>query len=171
MNGGERRFWEQFDCADEDVRFFFVTALSTLSSPARHIFTPTAGTTLVSYLHMTSVQRDSWEYVHQLYNTVHHHPADKRGIVPVLILGLQADQGDAGRRVARSEAETFASERDCYYRECSALTGEGVYDAFALIVQDAYLASVRYGGDSARLESRKNQGREEFRSALDAIHR
>ena len=59
----------------------------------------------------------------------------------MLLLGNKLDL-DERRAVEKEEAETFAAEQGLVFMEVSAKTGEGVQEAFLLLVQAMY-ASVR----------------------------
>ncbi|KAH8749557.1 P-loop containing nucleoside triphosphate hydrolase protein [Diaporthe sp. PMI_573] len=89
----------------------------------------------------------SFDEVSLLYDTISvHQKSGQRGI-HLLILGLKADLDGAGRRVSRETGEAFAVERGCSFAECSAKSGDGVYEAFGMVVESAHSIKAQYSGD------------------------
>jgi hypothetical protein len=112
--------------------------------------------------------RKSWEEIHHLHIELNHgFESDRR--LPILVLGLKADLDGQGERVPRAEAEEFARQNGYHYAECSALTGEGVYEALGVFVEDAYSLVRPFGADDAGRKSKKDQTREAFLASINCL--
>lgn len=170
MNGGEGLFWNHFLMSEEDPKFLCDGYRYDLHLTHKTYVYDALGDHFGIILAYDISARGSWEHVLRLHSDIYHGHPDDRGILPLLILGLKSDLGGSERAVTREEAETFANEQDCYFRECSSLTDEGVHRVFALFVEHAYAASIRCQGDSTAIKFWKERSRMEFRCAMDAIY-
>ena len=63
-------------------------------------------------------------------------------VSPVMILGLKLDLENSKREVPREALSTFAAGRGCLTGECSALTGQGVDEAFSEIIEGVHHSRV-----------------------------
>jgi GTPase SAR1 family protein len=116
------------------------------------------------------LSRDSWAEVMRLQQAISRAFGDNKGTVPVLVLGLKTDLESHGTRVPRGETEGFAQHHGYLYAECSASTGEGVYGAFASLVEHAYAATIGYVEDRSSLKSMKDQNLGAFARVVDVIY-
>lgn len=113
---------------------------------------------------------DSWEEVLRLHSVILDAFGDKRGSIPVMVLGLKADLVSGAGRVPRAQTETFAHHHGYLYSECSARTGEGVREAFGMLVERTYAGTIAYEGDPSRLRSSTEQNFQTFAKAVQAIN-
>ena len=114
----------------------------------------------------------SWEEVlrlHVLVDGALGH-RDKRGYFQLLILGLKSDLQGSGIRVPHEEAKAFAYHHGYRYAECSALTGDGVYEAFEMLVERTHAFCGTFEGDESGLQLNQSRNIEAFGRVVKAIY-
>ncbi|OIW34319.1 hypothetical protein CONLIGDRAFT_709693 [Coniochaeta ligniaria NRRL 30616] len=77
---------------------------------------------------------------------------------------------DGGERVSKAASEAFAHQHGYLYAECSALTGEGVREAFAMLVEHTYAGTIAYEEDPSRFQMSRDQSLRAFAKVVDAIY-
>lgn len=114
----------------------------------------------------------SFDEISLLYDTVSVHQNSGQPKINILILGLKSDLLDsdaAGVRVTRETGEAFASARGCSFAECSAKSGDGVYEAFGSIVEHAYDITAQFSGDAEGRKSFINENRALMNRVMQAV--
>jgi hypothetical protein len=113
--------------------------------------------------------RQSWEEAVRIHADIRRALGDDKGLIPILVLGLKSDLQTCETRVPRAEAESFAQHHGYLYAECSALTGDGVHEAFAMLVEQEYAATIGYVGDTTGLKANKRKRYRAFTRVIDTI--
>lgn len=114
--------------------------------------------------------RASFDEVSLLYDTFSVHQKSGQPKLGILILGLKSDLLDgASGRVPRETGEAFAWERGCSFSECSAKSGDGVYEAFGEIVEYAYGITAQYSRDPEGRKSFVGESRALLHRAMESV--
>ncbi|KAB5581146.1 hypothetical protein GE09DRAFT_464097, partial [Coniochaeta sp. 2T2.1] len=82
------------------------------------------------------------------------------------ILASQDQSQDSQHSRSLTETRRYAEENSILFAECSPRTGEGVHEAFGLLVQHTHTARMRHEGDDGGLEHSKDLARAVFRRLL-----
>jgi len=84
---------------------------------------------------------DSLNFVSKLHEEFAQTSSTPATIVPTAILGLKSDTRPESTThegfISREQGETLARKLGCYFNECSAKTGHGVYESFGYFVMKA----------------------------------
>ncbi|KAB5522873.1 hypothetical protein GE09DRAFT_1154431 [Coniochaeta sp. 2T2.1] len=112
---------------------------------------------------------DSWDELVRLHAVVDGALGDKRGPFQLLILGLKSDLQGSGNRVPLQKAKAFADDHGYGYAECSALTGEGVHEAFAMLVERTQAFCETFHGSESGLQLNQSRNFEAFGRVVQAI--
>lgn len=112
---------------------------------------------------------DSFNEVSRLYDIICRHQKSSQSGFNVLVLGLKADSNGADGRVPRETSERFASERGCFFAECSAKSGNGVYEAFGMVVEHAHGITMQFSGDPEHRKSFIDETRAYLAQAMQYI--
>ncbi|KAI7776386.1 hypothetical protein LA080_005418 [Diaporthe eres] len=111
----------------------------------------------------------SFDEVSRLYDTIWGHQKSDPSRCHILVLGLKAELDSAERRVPRVTGERFASERGCSFTECSAKSGDGVYEAFGMVVEYAHGITMQFAGDPEGRKSFIDGSRAQLARAMQTI--
>lgn len=170
MDGGELLEQAMFFMEDETPTYLCGEYVYTLditaspSGPALH-FGQFFSVILAYDVH----SQDSFDEVSRLYDTISRHGTSGQSGFNVLVLGLKADLDSADGRVPRETAAKFASERGCSFAECSAKTGDGVYEAFGMVVEYAHSIAMRFAEDPEGRKSFIDGSRAHLSRAIQSI--
>lgn len=111
----------------------------------------------------------SFDEVSRLYDSICPRRNMGQPEINILVLGLKADLDSTDGRVPREAGESFAKERGCSFAECSARSGDGVYEAFGMVVEYAYSITMQFTGDFQGRISVINESRAHLRRAMERL--
>lgn len=153
MNGGELLEQAMFFMEDEIPRYlcgeyiYNLDIATSASEPVLYFYQGLRNDFFSVILAYDVHSQASFDEVSRLYDTIYgHQKSDPSGIY-ILVLGLKADLDTADGRIPRETGERFASERGCSFAECSAKSGDGVYEAFGMVVEYAHSITIQFAGD------------------------
>lgn len=175
MHGGELLEQAMFFMEDETPTYlcgehvYDLDILTSASEPIKY-YGPGVGHGFFSVILAYDVHSQaSFDEVSRLYGTIWGHQKSDPSRCHVLVLGLKADSDSVDGCVTRETGERFASERGCSFAECSAKSGDGVYEAFGMVVEYAHSITVQFAGDPDGRKSFIDGARAQLARAMQTI--